>query len=285
MTTFTAAAPRVRAPRLLGMFAAFAMGLLAACASKPAETAAAPAAPAAAPAPATPEIGLYELRIYTAAEGKMEALHSRFRDHTVGLFKKHGMVNIGYFSPLDAADNRLFYILGYKDKAARDASWRAFATDPAWTAVYQASQANGSLTSKIENVFMTPAEYFKPFPAQTGAGPRVYELRTYTSNEGKLENIHNRFKNHTIGLFTKHGLTSVAYFRPDQTNAAYAGKMTYLLSFPSAEARAPAFRAFATDPEWQKVAAESNKDGEILAPMPGGIASVMLKPTDYSPMK
>ncbi|MBI1341042.1 NIPSNAP family protein [bacterium] len=277
MTSMTFA----RAPRLAALIGALAMSVLAACTTKPAETsAAAPAQPVAAQEP----LGLYELRIYTAAEGKMDALHSRFRDHTTRLFEKHGMTNIAYFSPIDPADGRLIYILGYKDRAARDASWRAFATDPAWTAVYQASQANGSLTSKIENVFMTPAEYFPSPRLENGSAPRVFELRTYTATPGKLENVHNRFKNHTIDLFTKHGLTSIAYFRPDQMNPAFGNKMTYILSFPSAEARGPAFRAFATDPEWVKVAADSEKDGPILA-QPNAIASTMMKATDYSPLK
>jgi len=78
-------------------------------------------------APTPPAIGLYELRIYTPSPGKAEALDARFRNHTIGLFRKHGMEPIGFWHAVTPAgqpkDERLFYLMGYKDRAARDASW------------------------------------------------------------------------------------------------------------------------------------------------------------------
>ncbi len=257
--------------------AAAAAALLASCASTP--------------APAQPDLGLYELRIYTAAEGKMDALDARFRDHTVNLFRKHGMTPIGFWkvAPPAAgqpADNRLFYIMGYKDRAARDASWRAFAADPQWQAVYQASQENGSLTAPngISSVFLTPAGYFAKPAIQSAPAPRHFELRTYKATPGKLENVHTRFRDNTIRIFNKHGMTNIGYWRPVEGQADMADKMIYLLAFPNAEARGTAWRAFAADPEWQTVSRESEKDGPILA-QPGAIVSVQLTPTDYSPLK
>ncbi len=237
--------------------------------------------------PAQPDIGLYELRIYTAAEGKMDALNTRFRDHTVSLFRKHGMTPIGFWTVQPPAgkpvDDRLIYLMGYKDKASRDAAWKAFGSDPEWTKVYQASQANGSLTSKIENVFYTPAEYSMKFELAPAASPRFFELRTYTATPGKLENVHARFRDHTIGIFKRLGFTSMVYMRPTPDQPAMADKMTYLLAFPSLDARNAAWKAFSADPEWQKVSADSQKDGPIL--IPGGVASTFLVPTDYSPVK
>ena len=115
------------------------------------------------PRPKPPAIGLYELRIYTIAEGKADALDARFRDHTIDLFKRHGMTPIGFFHTVVAqgqpADNRLFYLMGYKDREARDKEWTDFANDPEWKKVYADSQVNGSLTTKIENFFLTPTDY------------------------------------------------------------------------------------------------------------------------------
>ena len=106
------------------------------------------------PTPASPNIGIYELRTYTAAPGKMAELDARFRDHTISLFQKHGMTPIGFFHVAppagQPADDRLIYVMGYKDRAARDEAWKAFAADPEWRQVYADSQKNGSLTSKIE---------------------------------------------------------------------------------------------------------------------------------------
>jgi hypothetical protein len=242
-----------------------------------------PSAPATPPAPA---IGLYELRIYTAAPGKMDALNARFRDHTVSLFKKHGMTPVAFYRTVDAqgavSGDKLYYIMGYKDRATRDASWQAFATDPAWRQVYADSQKDGSLTSRIENQFLAPAEYSPPLNTRVSAKPRLFELRTYTATEGKLENIHARFRDHTISIFARHGMTNMLYWRPTAGQDALAGKMVYLLAFPDVAARNAAWQAFAADPEWKKVSDESQKDGPILAGRPD---SVLLAPTDYSPLK
>lgn len=108
---------------------------------------------------------LYEMRIYEARPGKLDALQARFREHTTKLFAKHGMTNVGYFVP--AGDNpgrRLVYFLSYPDRAARDASWRAFLADPDWLAARTASEekAGGSLTEKdggVVSEFLVPTDY------------------------------------------------------------------------------------------------------------------------------
>ena len=74
----------------------------------------------------------YELRTYTAAPGKLDALLQRFRNHTVALFAKHGMTNVGYWVPAENPDRKLIYLLSYPDRTARDSSFKAFGSDPAW---------------------------------------------------------------------------------------------------------------------------------------------------------
>jgi hypothetical protein len=235
-----------------------------------------------------PEIGLYELRTYTAADGKAEALDARFRDHTISLFRKHGMTPIAFWHvappPGQPKDNRLIYLMGYKDRAARDSSWRAFAQDPAWQAVYAESQKDGSLTSKIENLFLSAADYSPALDLASPASPRFWELRTYTANPGKLEDIHNRFRNHTTRIFSRLGMTNYLYFRPVADQEAMTDKMVYILNYPSQAARTTMWQAFAQDPEWQKVSAESQINGQLLK-SPGGVVSIQLMPTDYSPVK
>src|SRR2546421_792764 len=91
-----------------------------------------------------PQMRLFELRTYTANEGKLDALNARFRDHTVKLFEKHGMTNVGYWTPIDNKDNKLIYILAYPNREARDRSWAAFGADADWRKAFQEAQANGS---------------------------------------------------------------------------------------------------------------------------------------------
>ena len=116
--------------------------------------------------------------------------------------------------------------------------------------------------------------------AQAQGGGKVYELRTYTAPEGKLGELHARFRDHTMRIFKKHDITSVAYFKPE--DAPLSGNtLIYLISHPSREAAKKNWEAFGKDPEWQKVAQESQVNGKIVAK----VESVFLDPTDYSPMK
>ena len=109
---------------------------------------------------------------------------------------------------------------------------------------------------------------------------RVYELRTYTAPEGKLEELHARFRDHTMRIFKNHHIPSVAYFRPEDSPLK-ENTLIYLISHPSREAAKENWAAFGKDPEWQKVANESQKNGKIVAK----VESVFLDATDYSPMK
>jgi len=101
---------------------------------------------------------VYELRTYTTNEGKLDALHSRFRDHTMRIFEKHGMKNVGYWIPADKP-NTLIYMIVHKSRAAADASWNAFVEDPEWQKVYAASIADGKIVATIDNVFLSATDY------------------------------------------------------------------------------------------------------------------------------
>jgi hypothetical protein len=104
---------------------------------------------------------VFELRTYTAAPGKMEALNTRFRDHTCKLFEKHGMTIIGFWTPSDdkGPSNKLIYVLAFPSREAARKSWAAFQNDPAWKAAREASEKNGRLVEKVESVFMKATDY------------------------------------------------------------------------------------------------------------------------------
>src|SRR3954452_23899264 len=104
---------------------------------------------------------VFEMRIYTAAPGKMKALHARFRDHTNKLFEKHGMTLIGFWSPTDEkeADKKLYYILAYPSKEAGEKSWKAFREDPAWLEAKKKSEVDGTLVEKVDSIWLNPTDY------------------------------------------------------------------------------------------------------------------------------
>lgn len=103
---------------------------------------------------------VFELRTYTAVEGKLDNIVARFRDHTIKLFEKHGMENIGYWVATDTP-NTLIYVVAHKSREAAKASWDSFRNDPEWVKVRTASEANGKIVDKISSVYMTPADFSK----------------------------------------------------------------------------------------------------------------------------
>jgi len=115
------------------------------------------------PAPLKEKPRLFELRTYTTEPGKLDALHARFRNHTTKLFEKHGMTNIGYWTPTDEprSQDTLIYVLAHQSRAAAEKSWRAFRTDPDWIKARDASEAAGPIVRKVESVFMSATDYSK----------------------------------------------------------------------------------------------------------------------------
>ena len=104
---------------------------------------------------------VFELRTYTAPEGKLGDLHARFRNHTMRIFDKHGMKSVAYFSPQDAplSQNTLIYVLEHQSREAAKKSWDAFRTDPEWQKVSKESTVNGPITTKVVSVFADPTDY------------------------------------------------------------------------------------------------------------------------------
>ena len=115
---------------------------------------------------------------------------------------------------------------------------------------------------------------------QAQAATRVFELRTYTAPEGKLPDLQARFRNHTLRIFERHGMTNVGYWIP-QDDPLRQNTIVYLLAHRSREAAKESWAAFGADPEWRKVAAESQVNGRIVQ----GVVSVFLDPADFSPMR
>jgi hypothetical protein len=235
---------------------------------------------------------LFEMRIYYAAPGKLDALHARFRDHTLKLFEKHGMTNIGYWVPVDNPDNKLIYVLAFPDRDARDKAFKSFGADPDWQKAFKDSEKDGKLVTKIESVFLTATDYSPAIKAAKD-GERVFELRTYTASKGNLDNLHARFRDHTVKLFEKHGMTNVAYWvlAKDQKGAQSPLKeqadatLIYLLAHKSTDAAKKSFDAFRRDPAWQSVRKASEEKAGGPLTVKDGVKSLFLKATDYSPMK
>ena len=272
--------------------------------------------------PENKDARVFELRIYHAAPGKLDDLNKRFRDHTAKLFEKYGMENIGYWTPLDNTNNVLIYVLGHASRDAAKKSFAAFGADPEWQAAQKASEANGRLVTRVDSYFMSATDY-SPAIKSANAGPRAFELREYTASAGNLGALDARFRDHTVALFSKHGMQNVAYWHvlpPDSERAANSmlnvaefsvglpmanppkrtreeamaqatkkveSKLIYIIAHKSPAAGAASFDAFRQDPDWVKARADSEKKagGSLTEGGMAGVKSIYLKATDYSPMK
>lgn len=230
---------------------------------------------------------LYEMRTYWAPPGKLDALHARFRDHTTKLFKKHGMTNVGYFVPAgENPDRKLVYFLSYPDRKARDASWAAFVNDPEWKAAHAASEKEGKLVEKATETFLVATDYSPALDTKPGKEGRVFELRTYTATPKNLPHLDARFRDHTVKLFGKHGMTNLVYWHLAPGSADEDRKLVYLLAHDSTDAAKTSFDAFRQDPEWMAARkASEEKAGGSLTEATDGVLSEFLVPTDYSTWK
>lgn len=228
---------------------------------------------------------VYEMRTYWAAKGKLDALNARFRDHTTKLFEKHGMTNVGYWVPLENPENKLIYFLAYPSREAREKSWKSFLADSDWKQVVRESEANGKLVDKpVESHFLQATDY-SPAIKPSHDGERIFELRTYTTTPGNLGALNDRFRDHTMDLFAKHGMTNVAYWTllPDEKGAD--NTLVYILAHASKEAAQKSFAAFRDDPDWNaaRKASEEKAGGSLTEK--DGVKSVFMRATDYSPIR
>lgn len=235
-----------------------------------------------APASKGADTRLFEMRVYYAMPGKLDDLNARFRNHTLKLFARHGMTNIGYWTPIDNTENKLVYLLAFPNREARDKSFAEFGADPEWQAVARESERNGKLVDHIESTFLMPVDYAPAVKPSRSPRSRVFELRVYTAAEGRLEDLHARFRAHSLALIKKHGMELIGFWTPVDAKDGAGSKLIYLLAHKDRAAAERSWKAFQSDPRWIRAKAESEASGPLLAAPP---QTTFMLPTDYSPTR
>ena len=130
----------------------------------------------------------------------------------------------------------------------------------------------------LQILLLTAAAFLAAAPVQAQSTARVFELRTYTTNDGKLNDSLNRFRDHTVRIFARHDMVSIGYWIPkDQPNT-----LIYILAHPNRDAATKNWDEFRKDPEWVTARTASEANGTILAKPP---ASVYMDPTAFSALK
>ena len=215
---------------------------------------------------------LFENRVYTTVPGKLPALNDRFANHTIGFFKQYGVGMMGFWTDEIGVSNQLTYITTFDTMADRETKWAEFGSDTKRQQIFAETEVNGPLVALVENTFMRLTPY-SPSPQLSS---KVQELRVYDTLPGRLPALHDRFANHTMALFERHGIQNVAYWTEDVgTN----NRLVYMLGYESLGDREKSWASFGADPDWKKAREASEADGSIVRRSRHRI----MRLTDYSP--
>ncbi|KIW18237.1 hypothetical protein PV08_02525 [Exophiala spinifera] len=103
---------------------------------------------------------IYELRIYTTVPGRLPNLLARFENHTLKIWEKHGIRQLGFWTTLVGPDsNDLTYMLAWESLAEREQKWNAFLNDPEWIKARIESEKDGAISAKMSNSFLVPTKF------------------------------------------------------------------------------------------------------------------------------
>jgi len=214
---------------------------------------------------------MYEWRTYEALPGKLPALNKHL-EVAAGLFKKHGLGVLGFWTEEIGTAFQVSYMWIYEDMEDRQKKVAAFAADEAWKQqVALETEKVGPIVARIHNTMLQRT----PYSPEPQVKTNVQEWRIYDAMPGKLPDLHNRFANHTLGLFEKHGITSIGYWTE---LFGTSNRLVYMLGYPSLGDREKSWAAFQADPAWQQARAASEQNGPLVAK----VSCVILRPTAYS---
>jgi hypothetical protein len=253
---------------------------------------------------------LYEFRSYVSEPGRQSDVLKLIASSGVEYMSKHNIKLVAAWTPEDPSDERVFTLLSHKDKASCDAAWTAFQNDGGWKEAVQKSVVNGKKpVQSFERIFLTENDY-SPELLVKQVGNRVFELRTYIASKGNLAALNARFRNHTLKLFEKHGMTNIAYWsvrdgetltceklleavapigkaasKADPNTPAAGNSLVYFISHASSQAAKQSFEQFAKDADWDKARKESEAKAGGSLTVANGVKSLFLKPTAFSPLR
>ena len=215
---------------------------------------------------------LYELRIYDAMPGRFGAVNDRLANYSSPFLRKHGMEILGFWTDEIGTSNRVTYIISFESMADCEAKWSAFRADPDWQRAFAETEKDGPLVGTVHNSFMRLTPY-SPEPQVTS---KVQELRVYEVVPGKMQALHERMANHTMGYLKKYGIDMIGFW----TDAVgISNQLWWMIGYPSLAEREKRWSAFMVDPDWLKAVEESHRDGVLVSRAHNSI----LSPTPYSP--
>lgn len=256
---------------------------------------------------------VYELQCFTLREGTGAKYEQLVKTAGLDAVKKVDVKLLGAWKPTNAADERLILLFSHASKENATMAWDAVKADADWIqANSQFTQANGNVVTGFKRIYLDPLSFGNNLESllKKDSGSNTYELRTYVTSPGNLKNLYNRFSNHTVKLFEKHGMTNVIYWSVDKNDSvtdanlikalapagaampdlnpptvAHENMLVYFLAHQSEEAGKASFNKFRVDPTWKSALEASEKNAGGSLTVPKGVFSLYLTPCEFSPLK
>lgn len=244
------------------------------------------------PEPTTPEpeYTIHELQIITAKPGKLAALQEWFKQHDQDVLAKHGAKTLAYLVPAQTQQenpaSKILCLYEYPSTKALMQFSRKVKADPLWKPLDTSQPGPELLVENTEVIWLRATDFSPEFKPTQSSQPRVFELRTYTCpSPEKLAALHNRFRDHTMGLFAKYGMENLVYWQPRDLEDSDR-KLVYLLGHESRESAKESFGKFRADPEWLKAKkASEERAGGSLTEAVDGVLSEFFVGAEYSPLR
>jgi len=226
---------------------------------------------------------LYELRHYTTPDtSTLGALTHLLGAQVIPEVQRLGIRVVGCWTVAIGQQPRLTMMLAFDDLHQREEQFAALYASDNWPRIMALASPNGNpLITGIESAILCPTPYSPdPFQFMNAASPGVFEERIYRGKDLRaFAAVNTRFNDHTVRIFANHGIIPVGFWTVEI--GADQPSLYYLVRFDDLAEYTPKWNAFRGDPEWQRVRAESEKDGNILL----RITSTILTPTPFSPMR
>ncbi len=226
--------------------------------------------------------GFHELRIYTVTSNKLDGVLERFRDTVEPVRRKHGIKTTGYWSAPGTTNGGTFaYLMAAASKEELQKQEKAFGADPQFKDGYAASNKKHGKT--VDKIVALPhsVDATAKFDFTSAKATRAFDLRIYSVLPGKLDAFRNRWRDHAVPIYERHGLHSVGWWVADQKDADGNDQFVCLLAGESIPAILKSIREFHQDADWNRVEKETEAPGKLRS----GVTAYKLTPTELSLLK
>jgi len=223
----------------------------------------------------------FELRLYSVTSNKLFGVLERFRDTVEPARRKHAITTVGYWTAGTTNGDKFIYLLAAPNKTDLKEREEQFSADTDFKSGYAASTAKyGQTVDKIVS-FPLNAEPDSNYDFASSKTPRAFELRIYSLSPGKLDAFRNRWRDHVVPIYKRHGLRNIGWWVVSEKDVEGYNMFVCLLAGDTIDANQRSVGEFHEDPELRNIEQETEANGRFGS----HVAAYKLVPVDFSPLK